>query len=128
MRARKVCNENNLQVDFFKAGFALWTPKTGTGRSMLLGPQAQIYNLIRTGASKHAKAHPWELIVQKKIVWVRGVKGAVVSKSISCSRPLVEPNADEEKFCCVQKATSGADISTLGTEKQTRVLYAIMKI
>ena len=120
----------HVQVDFFKAGFKSWMPETGTSKSALLGPQTQIYNLIRNGASANARAHPWELIVQKKIVKVKGVKGALVSKSISCSRPAVGLNATASatKFCCVHKASSGTDMSTLDPEQQANILNAIMKI
>jgi len=118
------------QVKFFKPGFESWMPVTGTSKSALLGPQTQIYNLIRNGASANAKAHPWELIVQKKIVKVKGVKGAMVTKSISCSRPVVGINvtASATKFCCVKKESSGPDMSTLNMEKQEKILDAIMKI
>jgi len=138
------------QVDFFKKGFASWKPIGTVDQHAILGPLSHVYNLIRKGASENAKAHPWELIVQKKIVNVKGVKGAMVSKSISCSRPVMSSSsssvnragnhqaelgdsvssrgATATKFCCVEKVSSGRDMSNLTKEDQERVTDTIMKI
>jgi len=137
-------------VDFFKKGFASWKPIGTVDQHTTLGPLSHVYNLIRKGASENAKAHPWELIVQKKIVNVQGVKGAMVSKSISCSRPVMSSSsssvnragnhqaelgdsvssrgATATKFCCVEKVSSGRDMSNLTKEDQERVTDTIMKI
>ena len=116
-----------MQADFFKAGFQVWMPGTMRKRA-LLGPQTHIYNLIRSGASENAEPFPWELIVQKKILKVKGVEGAIVTKAVSCSRPVMGNNLNMSatKFCCVQKTSYGPPM--LSTKEQEAVLDAIMKI
>ena len=82
-----------------------WKP-SGDQDVIQMGPVLRQYSLIRAGSSDNVTSFPWTVAVQKKMVKVRLVPGAIAVKAASCARPAT---GNQPFFCCVNKWIEGRE-------------------